>query len=571
MNADIFVELSAILAITVLSTGVIRLLRQPTVIGYIISGIIAGPLILNIIESTQTLQAFSHIGVALLLFLVGLNLNPKVIREVGKISLLTGIGQVLFTSTIGFLIARALGFDSMVSAYLAIALAFSSTIVIMKLLSDKRDLDTLYGRISIGFLIVQDFIAILLLLLIASPTQGGSITQNLLQISITGAGSIALLLVFSHFFLARITKAAAKSQEFLLLFSLTWCFVIASAFDYLGFSIEAGALLAGVTLSMSPYHLEISSRMKPLRDFFLTLFFILLGSQMVFANVMESIIPIAILSAFVLIGNPLIVMVLMGLLGYTKRTGFLAGLTVAQISEFSLILIALGIDTGHIPQSTLSVVTAIALITFAGSTYMIIHSGKLYRILSPLLTIFERKGKKADEHGRSEEQAHDILLFGYNRIGYDILQSLMKIKRKFLIIDYDPQTIAHLAREGYDCRYGDADDPELLESLDFKAAKMVISTIPETETNLLLINKAKEENPSAIIAVVAHQIDDATMLYDAGATYVIMPHFLGGRHFSTMIEENELSMDHFLQEKIAHLEHIKARKDLGHEHPRIHH
>ena len=567
MNPEIFVELSTILAITLVVTGMIKLLRQPAIIGYILSGIIAGPVLFNIIDSTDTLTAFSQIGVALLLFFVGLNLNPKVIKDVGKISLITGLGQVLFTTSIGFVIASWMGFSTVAALYISVALAFSSTIIIMKLLSDKKDLETLYGRISVGFLIIQDFIAIFILLVVSSLNSGSDITTMALETVLKGIAAIIVLFLLTMHILPKLTKIIAKSQEFLLLFSIAWCFIVASAFFYLNFSIEAGALLAGITLSMSPYHFEISSKMKPLRDFFLILFFIVLGSQMVFANILQNIWIILGFSFFILVGNPIIVMILMGLLGYTKRNSFLAGLTVAQISEFSLIVVSLGVTVGHISQEILALVTAIGLITFAGSTYMIIYSSQLYSRLSRYLGVFEQKGKKVDEQKCRSDTCHEIILFGYNRIGFDILESLKKIKKKFLIIDYDPEIFSKLKRGRYDCIYGDANDSELLDEIDFCKAKMIISTIPLIDTNLLIINKARALNQDAVIAVVSHEINEAERLYQEGATYVIMPHFLGGKHFSTMIEKNKLSMDKFLKEKIKHIEHLNHRKDLGHRHP----
>ncbi|MBN1386030.1 cation:proton antiporter [Candidatus Woesearchaeota archaeon] len=567
MDPEIFVELSKILVLTILITGVAKILKQPVIIGYIISGIVAGPFLLNIIDSVETFTAFSHIGVALLLFFVGINLNPKVIKEVGKISLITGVGQVLFTTSIGFFIAKMMGFSNIVSFYISIALAFSSTIVIMKLLSDKRDLESLYGRISIGFLIIQDFIAIIVLLVISSLNNGTDLASMAVETVLKGIGGILVLFALTIYILPSLTKIIARSQEFLLLFSISWCFAVSSVFYYLNFSIEAGALLAGITLSLSPYHFEISSKLKPLRDFFIILFFIMIGSQMVFSNILQNMGIIILLSLFVLIGNPIIVMILMGLLGYTKRNSFLAGLTVAQISEFSLIVVTMGVSVGHVSNEILSLVTAVGLITFAGSTYMILYSNRIYPILSPYLSLFEREGKKVDEHRHHREDKHDIILFGYNRIGFDILESLKKIKKRFLIVDYDPEVITNLSKEGYECRYGDANDSELLNELDYASAKMIISTIPITETNLLIISKVKEVNSKVIITVVSHQIDDAVKLYDAGATYVIMPHFLGGKHFSTMIEKNRMSMNKFLKEKIIHIENIGHRKGMGHEHP----
>lgn len=555
-------ELSVVLLITLLITSIIALLRQPTIIGYILGGIIAGPFVLDIISSTDTFTALAQKGVALLLFLVGLNMNPRIIREVGKISFITGIGQVAFTTTIGFIIAKLIGFSTIVSLYIAVALAFSSTIIIMKLLSDKKDLESLYAKISVGFLIVQDLIIIIILLVISSLGKETNFTAIALETLLAGLGSIAILFLFTKYALPKLTKAIAKSQEFLFLFSLTWCFAIATLFHKFNFSIEAGALLAGMALSLSPYHLEISSKMKPLRDFFLILFFIMLGSQMVFDDLLSNLVPIFLFSFFVLIGNPVIVMSLMGIFGYTKRISFHAGLTVAQISEFSLVLVTLGMTLGHITSEVLSLVTTIALITFAGSTYMIKYSESLYTVLSPYLSVFERK--KATSDHRKKAATHDIILLGYDRIGYDVLESLKKIKGKFLIVDHDPETITKLSNQGFDCRFGDASNAELLDGLNFSKAKMVISTISDLQTNQLIVEKVKEANTKAIIAVVSHQIESALQLYNEGATYVIMPHLLGARHFSSMIGKHKMEADKFLEEKIEHIEHIKKRKKSGH-------
>jgi len=289
---------------------------------------------------------------------------------------------------------------------------------------------------------------------------------------------------------------------------------------------------------------------------------------MVFSDISLYIIPIVLLSGFILIGNPLIMMTLMGLLGYTKRNSFLAGLTVAQISEFSLILIALGVRMGHLTNKILSVVTAVGLITIAGSTYMILYSNRIYPHLSKFLNLFEKKGHKVDEHKYHENNEYDIILFGYNRIGYDLLKSFKKIKKKFLVVDYNPDTILKIAKQGFECRYGDASDCELLDELNLSKAKMVYSTIPDFEINLLLIDKVKQCNKNAIIIVVSHQINEAIELYKRGATYVVMPHFLGGKYASTQIEKYGLELDGFLKDRALHMQSLKERKRIGHEHPK---
>ncbi len=563
---DIFIELSILIGITVLIAGIMRLLKQPLIIGYILTGIIVSPYFLNIVRSTETMAVFSQIGVALLLFIVGLSLSPKVIREVGKVSVVTGIGQIIFTSLIGFFISRLLGFSVIVSVYIAIALTFSSTIIIMKLLSDKKDLEKLYGKISIGFLLVQDIFVIVLLLVISSFS--GKLTMTSLTIGTVLGGLllIVVLILISIYILPSLSKFFAKSQEFLFLFSIGWGLCLAALFYHIGFSMEIGALIAGVALSMSPYHYEISSKMRPLRDFFIILFFILLGSQMVFGNISQFIIPAIIFSVFILIGNPLIVMTLMGLLGYNKKTGFQAGLTVAQISEFSLILVALGVKVGHLSIEILSLVTIVGLITIAGSTYLISYSDKIYPYLSKYLSIFEREKLRKD--AKDKFKAYDIILFGCNRVGYDFLKIFKKMKKKFLVIDYDPELISELTKKKINCRYGDIDDTEFLDELNLNEVKMAVSTIPSFETSLLLINKIKQINKKAIMIVISHDIEETETLYDAGATYVITPHFLGAHHASMMINKHRLNFNKFLKEKKKHLKQLKTKKRLGHKHPK---
>ncbi len=560
MVESIFIELSTIVILAVIISGGLRLLKQPLIIGYIITGIVVGPLFLDIVKSAELVSALSHFGIVFLLFIAGLSLNPRVLKSVGKVSLITGVGQVLFTTFVGFFIAKLLGFSDISSLYIAIALTFSSTIIIVKLLSDKGDLQLLYGRISVGFLIVQDVIAALILMLISSSTGGFDVMSLSAESIVIGLGLLSSIAVFGIFGLPRVTRIVARSQELLLLLSIGWLLFLSVVFGYLGFSIEIGALLAGIMLSASPYHYEIKLKMNILRDFFILFFFVLLGSQMVFINLTESLVPILVFSAFILVGNPLIVMILMGMMKYTKRNSFLAGLTVAQISEFSLILVALGVKVGHVSNEILSVVTATGLITILGSTYMIMHANRIYPRISRFLDIFERSGKKVDEHKYHKGSKYDIILFGYDDVGLNLLKSIKRLGKKYLIVDYDPDKITRLAKEGCECRYGDANDIDILNELDFSRTGMVISTVPDAETNLMLTKKIRNMNKNAIIIIVSHHSEEALKLYESGATYVIMPYFLGGDQASTLIQKHGLDIGEFLKERAKHLNHLKARK-----------
>jgi len=554
MIESAFVNISFIILTALGVAAVMRILRQPLIIGYIITGIIVGPYFLNLLSSSDSVGTFSKLGVALLLFTVGLHLNPKVIKEVGKVSLITGVGQVVFTSVLGFSIAFLIGFSTVASLYIAIALSFSSTIIIMKLLTDKGDIETVYGKISVGFLIVQDIIAVFALMIISSLSVGGNASSLILITFAKGVVATFLLFLFSIYVLPYFTGLIAKSQEFLFLFSISWCLALASLFGYLNFSIEIGALFAGIALSISPYSGEISSKLKPLRDFFIILFFIVIGSQMILGDIQQNIIPIILFSLFILVGNPLIVMVLMGSLGYTKRSGFQAGLTVAQISEFSIILIILGVSVGHLNSEILSLITMVGLITIAGSTYMISYSNQIYQKISKYLNVFERK--KVKEKLKIEKE-YDVILFGQNRIGFNILTALKKIKKSYLVVDYDPEVVSALSKYGVPNIFGDAYDIDFLEELPLGKAKIVISTIPDFEINELLVKTIKRLNKDAIVLVHSHQMDGASQLYEAGADYVLTPHFLGGEYVARMIGDFETNKTSYKKEKEKHMRMLK--------------
>src|SRR3989344_3207266 len=563
---SIFLQISIALLVVLGISFLMRLLKQPLIIGYIISGIIIGPFLFNLLPHKETLEIFSQFGIAFLLFIVGIHLNPKTIREVGKISLITGIGQVIFTSIIGYFIGIFLGFSPITSIYIAVALTFSSTIIIMKLLSDKDALDKLFGKISIGFLLVQDLIAIVILIIISSFSNGGSATSLIFSTLVKGIIIFAVLFPFSYFILPKLSSFFAKSQEFLFVFAISWGLGLSALFLYIGFSIEVGALIAGIMLSMSSYSYEISSKLRSLRDFFIISFFILLGSQMVFSNLSSLWLPAVIFSLFILIGNPLIVMILMGIFGYSKNTGFMAGLTVAQISEFSLILIALGVKAGHITNEILSFVTLIGLVTIAGSTYLIIYSDKIYPFVSGYLNIFEKKKLREKEIKIKE---YDYILLGENRIGFSIMKSFVNLKKNYLVVDFNPERVKRLNSKGISCIYGDISNSEFLESIKIEKARIIVSTIHEMEINMMLIDEVRKKNKGSIIIVTARQISDAFELYKAGADYVILPHFLGGEHTARIIEKARENKKEYEIERKKQIKELKERLKEGHEHPKV--
>ncbi len=564
MVEEVFIELSIIIILTLVVSVFMKLLRQPLIIGYIITGIIISPIVLNFQTSSDMFFTFSKIGIAFLLFIVGMSLNPKSIKDLGPVSIIVGLIQMAITFGLAYLIAGYLGFSTLSAVYLATAMMFSSTIIITKLLSDKGELETIHGKIAIGILILQDLAAIVALILISSFSKGTLQIPNLSYLGI-GIALIPITLLIGIYGLPKIINKLAQSQELLFLFSLSWCFLLSSLFYYLGFSIEIGALLAGVGLSMSPYQLEINSKIRSLRDFFLIIFFVYMGMKIQLISM--SIFKMAmIFSAFVFLVKFLIITPIIGLFGYTKRNSFMTGLSLVQISEFSLIIAGLGLLFGHIPQEVFSIITFTALITITFSSYFIIYSNKIYNVFAPYLTIFERKTRLKYEE--KPKRAYDIILFGYNRIGYKLLQSMKKIRGKYVVVDFNPVTIKTLKNKKVNCIYGDAGDIEFLESLTLDKVKLIVSTIPNQEINALIAEKIRETNKKATIICIAHKISDAFELYEKGADYILMPHFLGASYASSLIEKHKLNKAGYDKEKIKQILSLKERLIIGHEHPK---
>jgi len=566
---QIFIQLAVILFMAFLVSYIVNFFKQPILIGYIIAGILISPFIIKFGVSTDVISTLSKFGIAFLLFMVGFHLNPRTIKEIGISSFVIGLLQVAITFGVSFLIAfKVLDFGIVSSLYIGIALSFSSTILVMKLLSDKQDLESLYAKLSIGILIVQDIIAAGVLMFISSTSGQNTFSAFPLANLFGGFALIVVLFFFGFFVLPLFTKRIAKSQELLFLFSICWCFVIAALFNYLGFSIEIGALVAGVVLSITPYSAEISSRISPLRDFFLIIFFIILGFNADFSNIKFIFLNALVLSLIVLILKPIIIMALSAMFGYTKRTNFLVGTSLAQISEFSLIVLLLGVSLGHIGSEILHTIILTMILTIFLSTYMVIYSEKFYEKMKGFASIFEKKNIKTKKESMVGKEYY-AMLFGYNRIGFSILNSLKRSNKKYLVVDFNPETVSNLNKFGVASLYGDADDIDFLNDLPLDKVQLVVSTVPDFETNSVLIHTIRKINEKAIVIVRAHTIDDALELYKKGANYVLTPHFLGGEYVSKMIIDLKTDEKGYELEKEKHIKMLKEAARKGEEHPRV--
>lgn len=550
------VELAILLAFASLIGIFFKLLKQPLILAYLFTGILIGSLGFLSIEEGGIIEVFSTLGIMFLLFLVGMEMDYDSIRKTGKLSLVIGLGQVLFTAAGGFLIGYyALGFSFLPALYIAIALTFSSTVIIIKLLSDKGSLTSLHGRAAIGLLLVQDLVVILILISLNAIEMGGEISAtNLIQTVGVGIGLFALMLFLGRNIFPYIFQKIARSQELLFLISLAWLLVFAMIVKQIGFSIEIAGFLGGVALANSSEKYHIANKIRPLRDFFILIFFVYLGSLMVLSGFEGLALPVIIFSLFVLAGNPLIVMTLMGIMRYKKRTSFLTGVTVAQISEFSLIFATLGLALGHITDQIFAIIIAVGVVTITLSTYLILYAEKIFPYISRFLTFFERKNAK--EEAGSEGSSRPIILIGANRIGRGIMNYIDK--EKLLVIDFDPVVIRDLRKKQVNCMFADIKDPFLFEELNLTETKLVISTSPQLNDNLTIIESLKKNNENIKVVTRGESENEALLLYDRGVDYVLLPHLLSGKYLGRIID-SELDLEKLKEFKNKELQVLRRK------------
>lgn len=534
--ANPFYEFAILLFLAAIFGGIGQLLKQPLIVMFIALGIVVGPSVLNVVQSQAQIHLLAELGIAVLLFIVGLKLDLRLIQTIGKTALLTGLGQVFFTSVVGYFIGIGLGFSALHSLYIAVALTFSSTIIIVKLLSDKKEIDSLHGQISIGFLIVQDIVVILAMIVLSAlgneSSEHSLITEMVFTV-IKGVLMLGLVFVVTKYVLPRLSYFLAKSQELLALFSVAWALSLAAISDVIGFSSEVGAFLAGISLATSPFKENISSRLVNLRDFLLLFFFVNLGSNLDLSLLGEQVPSALIFSAFVLIGNPIIVLIIMGVMGYRRRTAFLSGLTVAQISEFSLIFAGLGLAVGHLNESTVGLITLVGLITIGASTYLILYSHQIYDVLSPALKIFERKVPFGEAKIQQIKKVdYDVVIFGVGRFGTNIADQLdLHPEINFLGVDFDPELVKSWNDQDRPIIYGDIEDGDLLEYIPFDNVKYVVVTVPYMEQSLYLLKTLRKKKFDGKVFMIAQSEKNAKVLADCNIDAVLLVHELAAESF----------------------------------------
>jgi len=525
-----FSEIAAVLAVAAGIGALALWLRQPLIIAFIVAGILLGPAGLDWVHALDQVDLFAKLGIGLLLFVVGLKLEPRLIRSVGPVAMVAGVGQMTITAAIGFAVALALGMTQMNAIYVAAALTFSSTIIIVKLLSDKREIDALHGRIALGILIMQDIVVILLM--IGLTAFGGELTEShfgvqVLQVIGTGIGFLALVALVTRYLLPSLLRSLARWPELLTLFAIAWAIGLATLGTTLGFSKEVGAFVAGVALAATPFRAILAARLVSLRDFMLLFFFIDLGVQIDMGHLGAALGPAILLSVIVLVGKPIMVMAFVGRMGYAKRTAATAGLAMGQISEFSLILAAVGLSLGHIDKPTMGLITLVGLITIGMSTYMILYSDQLYRRLAPALGIFVFGKRGTDGHSRDTEpdliSPVNTIVFGLGRYGRNLAQELQRRGRSVLGVDFDPERVRFWRERGIATLYGDLEDAELFHGLPLAEVQWIVCTIPEKDKSMVLLDTLKHIGFAGLTAVTADTLQHRESLQAAGADVVLLP------------------------------------------------
>jgi len=525
MLESAFGQIALILLVAAGAGYLAHLAKQPVLVAYIFVGILLGPAVFGFVAADAVIEGLAKVGIAILLFLVGLKLEIGLIKSTGLVALLTGVGQVVFTSVVGFFIVLALGFDIIPAIYISVALTFSSTIIIVKLLSDKRELDQLHGRIAVGFLIVQDILVVVAMIVIVTIGQpeASADTQSpwfVLLGSIIFLASVALL---AKFVIPRVMGWLAKSPEVMLLFGVGWAMSLAGVSEALGLSMEIGAFVAGVALASSPYRESLGSRTVSLRDIMILFFFIQLGASLTFDDALEQLWPAILLSLFVLIGNPIIVMIIMGLMGYRSRVSFKAGLAVAQISEFSLILIALGYSLGQVETAVLSLVTLVGVITITVSTYFILYSDQIYDRFSGFLTFFEFRSTAVSESEDAIAHPYDAIVIGAGRLGSSVISGLREKNANLLVVDTDPQALKRIRAKKVTTLYGDISDADFASTIPLNEADAIICTVQERSTNLVLLETLSQFRFSGSICLTAMDEPTAKLFQEKPGVTVIKP------------------------------------------------
>jgi Kef-type K+ transport system membrane component KefB len=563
--SSIFTELGGMVVVAAGLATLVRAFKLPPLIGYIAAGVALGPLGLNFIHGDDFITTLTELGIAFLLFLVGLELDWGKSKHQFKAATSLGVIQASSYFLAGLLLAFAGGQDILTGVYIGVALAFASTVVIVKFLTEARDMNSLHGRLAIGILLIEDVIAIIALVLIAglSGSSALAIGQQIFFLLVKTAAMLALIWVLARHVFPYIFGKIAKSAELLFITSIAWCFLFSLTMLQFNFPVEIGAFMAGISLASLPYNLDIMTRLRSLRDFFLVIFFVTLGSHVAVPTLNYGLLTAGMV-VLIVIGKPIISFLTLVAHHYRARTSFLTAVTQSQISEFSLIIVTLGFKQGHIAGELVSAITLAMLLSIFFSTILFGQRNRLFHLLKKPLTALERHSHAHHERVTDELETRlndHIVIFGYHRMGYHILKKLHEMNHHTVVVDFNPDIVRKLRSAGIDSMYGDVEDEELFEAIHIDKASMVVSTIPHHEETLFLIEQIKKNRRSKTkLIVTSNEIDNALEYYAKGADYVILPHLLGGEHVADLITQYQShSLGRYMRHRAEEIKLLRAK------------
>ncbi len=564
LPTDVIFGLGLMIIIATVFAFIARLFKQPLIPAYVLTGVLLGPLVFGVLGDIDFMKTLSQLGIAFLLFVVGLDIDLKKLKEVGLVAIVGGIVQVLVIFAIGFYVASALGFSNEMALLLGVAIAFSSTMIVVKLLSDMNSLDTLHGRIILGILLMQDFIAMLIIPLFLEKVP--SVSASIFIIIIIKILLMVLIALLCYMFLfPRLFRFAAMSKELLFLASITACFLFVILAMVLNVFVALGAFIVGITIGNLPYSVDVKGRIEPLKDFFATIFFVSLGAQLVFAGLGQFVELLLIFLALTLIVKPVVVFLILSVFGYSSQVSFLSAASLAQVSEFSLILVGSGLIYGNVSQEIFSLVVMLTIISMILTSYIMKHMHTLYALQSGFLVYFEKLAigsRKKLEYG-TKQGRKNIILIGSSRMGMIFTETLRKLHQNLIVIDNNPEVIRNLIEKKISCSYGDATSRTVLDNLDLKNIKILISTIPSYEENQFILNYVKSINPNITMIVTANYIRDCFRLYDLGADYVIVPRIISGERISEILPNIVKSRKELVALRHQHLQYMEELIALG--------
>lgn len=538
-----------------------RRFKQPLIVSYIAAGAVLSAFGLVRVEQLSFVKFLPEIGLAFLLFLVGMELDLRELRTLGKNVVIGAVSQVVLAAIILFVFWHSLPGSFLTTLFLGVAFSFSSTILVVKLLLESKELGSLHGKLTIGILLFEDLLAIVVLMLLSNLGPGSGLSLSSLgTIVFKGIFLIWLALFSGRKILPRFFNSTAENGELLIISAIAWCLVFVSASQLMGFSLGIGAFLAGLSLAQSVYRTAISGRMKPLRDFFVMIFFVDLGvSLFPLGSSFVLLVPI-ILVIYSVIVKPVIFFLLFLAMGFRSSTAFKTAIFLSSVSEFSLIILFLAANNGVIPKEIVPMLAFATVISFVLSSFLITHGKTLYRLLGNHLKLLERKktiGLDYLPKSAAEFSGHAVLV-GCHRSGDIILKELRKIYgENLIVVDFNPEIISSLREKMIPCVYGDAADLEVLESLNLKQANLVISTVRDLNDNLTLLDYLERVQSKAVIIITASDVSEAITLYERGAHHVSLPLTLEGMSIGHLVSEHGENLHRLIADKEKKLGELK--------------